>query len=432
MTINPLALWMNEHSADKGDNNYRWLPFATVSASENQEENDDSVSSPLDSFLVGPENRLAELAVHWIIEGVPFSSKAKIFQDEKESAEEVKKHPRKKIMEPPSAPGEEYPPLHYVLPMEIPYFTPFVFFGQTGCGKTHLVKGIIQAFKELYSNASVHYQIASDFHRDFLDAYQKEEETFFHFQMNSKTLFVIDNLDLLENHWETQEEIIQLLDDPFNRKTIFIFTMGKNPLETPGLLPGLVARLEGGVQIPVYLPSNESRKLLLQKMAADGKIKLQDDVLTLLLNRFPQSVSAMHGAFDQMIFECRNTKGPITVDFVENYMDHRQPQKNWTLEELAARTAKHFSIRLSDLRGKSRSKTVVRARNTVIYLARKLTDTTFMELGRWLSGRKHTTVLHSYYETEAIIASDPQLQEACMDIITLPGETPDKLASLFK
>ena len=75
-------------------------------------------------------------------------------------------------------------------------------------------------------------------------------------------------------------------------------------------------------------------------------------------------------------------------------------------------TARHFSLRLADLRSPVRRRALVVARGVAVYLARRLTEESLERIGGYFGGRDHSTVMHSYRKTEELIGSDPAVREA--------------------
>jgi chromosomal replication initiator protein len=65
-----------------------------------------------------------------------------------------------------------------------------------------------------------------------------------------------------------------------------------------------------------------------------------------------------------------------------------------TMDKIAGAVAEFFGIKRAELVGKRRFANVSHARHITMYLARKLTPLSLEQVGRYLSGRDHTTVLH--------------------------------------
>jgi hypothetical protein len=75
------------------------------------------------------------------------------------------------------------------------------------------------------------------------------------------------------------------------------------------------------------------------------------------------------------------------------------------------RVAAHFNIPVAELVGPRRWRPYVVARQAGMFLARKLTDKSYPEIGRFFGSRDHTTVMHGVRATLARIEGDPGLAE---------------------
>lgn len=62
--------------------------------------------------------------------------------------------------------------------------------------------------------------------------------------------------------------------------------------------------------------------------------------------------------------------------------------------------AKFYRLSEDDLIGPSRRRTIARARQTAIYVARRVTERSSHQIGTAFGGRDHTTVLHSVQRIE--------------------------------
>ena len=92
---------------------------------------------------------------------------------------------------------------------------------------------------------------------------------------------------------------------------------------------------------------------------------------------------------------------------MRRYLAQRNRQRQPSLHEIALATARHFSLRLADLRSPVRRRALVTARGVAVYLARHFAGESLQEIGRYFGGRDHTTVMHSCRKTEEIVEGDP-------------------------
>ncbi len=82
-----------------------------------------------------------------------------------------------------------------------------------------------------------------------------------------------------------------------------------------------------------------------------------------------------------------------------------------------------YGLRMADLQSKRRLKSIAFPRQVCMYLARKLTDHSFEEIGSHFGGRDHTTVLYACQQIEERRARDQELD-------LLLEETVQKLKNL--
>ncbi|MCB2142300.1 MAG: chromosomal replication initiator protein DnaA, partial [Rhodobacteraceae bacterium] len=86
-------------------------------------------------------------------------------------------------------------------------------------------------------------------------------------------------------------------------------------------------------------------------------------------------------------------------------------ERKITIEEIQRKVAEHYNIRLSDMIGPKRVRTIARPRQIAMYLAKNMTTRSFPEIGRRFGGRDHTTIMHGIRKIEELKASDSQLAE---------------------
>jgi chromosomal replication initiator protein len=73
--------------------------------------------------------------------------------------------------------------------------------------------------------------------------------------------------------------------------------------------------------------------------------------------------------------------------------------------------SEHYSIRLSDMIGPKRVRSIARPRQVAMYLSKQLTSRSLPEIGRRFGGRDHTTVMHGVRRIEELKTLDSQMFE---------------------
>ena len=80
-----------------------------------------------------------------------------------------------------------------------------------------------------------------------------------------------------------------------------------------------------------------------------------------------------------------------------------------TMDGIIKAVMARYNVRQSDLQSKRRSRSVAFPRQVCMYLARTLTRHSLEEIGGYLGGRDHTTVLHAFRTIEAQAKDNKEL-----------------------
>jgi chromosomal replication initiator protein len=99
---------------------------------------------------------------------------------------------------------------------------------------------------------------------------------------------------------------------------------------------------------------------------------------------------------------------PITMDLAREVFSSilNQEKSGLSIEEVQRIVATQYNLTARDLKSETRVKTVVRPRQVAMYLARKLLDLGYAEIGRSFGNRDHTTVLHAEAKIKELLAED--------------------------
>ena len=90
-----------------------------------------------------------------------------------------------------------------------------------------------------------------------------------------------------------------------------------------------------------------------------------------------------------------------------------------TIENIQKTVAEYFNIRLADLSGKSRSRSIARPRQIAMSIAKELTNKSLPEIGQAFGGRDHTTVLHATRKIAELRESDSAVREDYANLLRI-------------
>src|SRR5690606_1617644 len=75
-------------------------------------------------------------------------------------------------------------------------------------------------------------------------------------------------------------------------------------------------------------------------------------------------------------------------------------------EEIDATVATYFGLTPADLHTSRKTRTIALARSVAMYLARKHTDMSFPEIGRFMGNKNHSTVILANRKIEKLLRAD--------------------------
>jgi chromosomal replication initiator protein len=296
-------------------------------------------------------------------------------------------------------------------------YNPLVLYGQSGVGKSHVACGLAAAWKAGNRRHRVVLTTAVDFARELTDAIESQSVEEFRVKYRTADLLVFEDLGQLvvkkSGKLSVQEEFIHTLDALLAEDRLVVVTASAAPVELPGLLPALQSRLTAGLAIELVPPGAEARLAVLRQLAKIHEVEMPERVARMLADSLSGTVPELAGALIQLTasdgFETVKT---LELDSVKKYLRLRNKKDRPSIHEIALATAKHFSIRLTDLRSPVRRRALVTARGVAVYIARYFGGESLQDIGRYFGGRDHTTVMHSYQKTEELLEHDPTVHEA--------------------
>jgi chromosomal replication initiator protein len=307
-----------------------------------------------------------------------------------------------------------------VLEREADGYNPVVFYGPSGTGKSHLARGIAAAWKTRRRRGRVVCTSAVDFARELAEAIETQAVEEFRAKHRAAALLVVEDIGMLmtrrSEKLSAQQELVYTVDALTAEGRWVVMTAAVSPADVSGIHPMLQSRLMGGLTVPLSPPGVEARWALAQQWAAARDVSLSDAAARALAAGFCGTVPELAGALVELTLPKQLQNGRLDVDAVRRFLARRCAGRRPSLHEIALAVAKHFSVRLADLRSGARRRALVTARGVAVYLARRFAGVHFKDIGDYFGGRDHATVIYSYRKTQEWIERDAAAGKAVEEI----------------
>jgi chromosomal replication initiator protein len=277
-------------------------------------------------------------------------------------------------------------------------YNPLFIYGSSGLGKTHLLHAIGHYASQLGNARAVRYVSTEEFTNDFINSVRDDKSSAFQRRYRDVDVLLIDDIQFLETRERTQEEFFHTFNTLHNTNKQIVITSDRSPKQLSTLEDRLRTRFEWGLLADIQPPDLETRIAILQKKAAQERLHAPPEVLEFIASRISNSIRELEGALIRVTAFASLTRSPVELSLAEEVLrdfipDGAEPQV--TVDQIMASTADYFGVSLEDLRGHSRSRVLVNARQVAMYLCRELTELSLPRIGQAFGGRDHTTVMHA-------------------------------------
>jgi chromosomal replication initiator protein len=298
-------------------------------------------------------------------------------------------------------------------------YNPFLIYGGTGLGKTHLMQAIGN-YIYLNSDLKILYITGEGFMREYVAVMQSDlkNKDAFAKKYRGVDILLIDDIHTIERGMGTQDELFYTFEALYNKKKQMVFTCDRPITELKGMAPRLQSRFQCGLNVELHLPMYEElvailkKKMEFKKQALKKDIIISDEIIDLIIKNISSNVRDMEGALNKLMGYAALVNKPVTMDIAQRELKDvfaDPKQGNMSIDIIQRVVAEDYHLTPNDLKGKKRSAGIVKPRQIAMYLCRELTEYSFTEIGQAFGDRDHTTVLYSYKLIEETSNSDSNL-----------------------
>lgn len=287
---------------------------------------------------------------------------------------------------------------------------PVLFYGGSGLGKTHLMKAMGNYIYANNPKLKICYISAEAFTNEFLDSLRTKKTNEFKNKYRNLDVLLLDDIHFLQGKEQTQEELFYTFNALKDSKAQMVFTCDRPIKEIKNMADRLVSRLSNGLTIDISAPKYEDRYAILQKKCEIMGQKLDPEIIDYIAKNIETNVRDLEGALNTLINYSELVDQNLTLELAKNQLKNiiSNSVENISLDIIEKVISDNYQISVSELKGKKKDKKYVIPRQIAIYIARELTEISYMELGNEF-GRDHSTIMHAYEKISDLLKVDPIL-----------------------
>jgi chromosomal replication initiator protein len=286
---------------------------------------------------------------------------------------------------------------------KVPY-TPFVLYGHSGAGKTHILWSLANAVRahglSVYCGDSLYLE-------NFCLAPGR-------YAVVAEDCVCIDDVQRLADSSAMQEALAALIDKFQERGKLLALAMDQHPSTCSAFSQKLRTRLTSGLVVEIKRPDLDVRCQYVQGRNLRQDLGLSKEQMLSLCQRH-QDIRCINGALTRLsLFRAMpDLAGAADTERLLNQSEERLPL---TPAAVTTMVSRHFSLNPEDIIGKSKEQRIAHARHIAIYLCRELVGLSLVQTGNFFGGRDHSSILYSIKKIKKLQTSDKNMHNVVKEL----------------
>ncbi len=298
-------------------------------------------------------------------------------------------------------------------------YNPLFIYGDSGLGKTHLLKAIENEVRKNHPDTKIIYTTGENFLNELIEAIKSNTQTEFHNKYRGADFLLIDDIQFIAGKDTAQEEFFHTFNDLYNARKQIVLTADIAPSKIHLLANRIRSRFSLGVQVDIQPPDFETRIAIVKRKAELVGLQLNDNIARLIAEKIKTNIRQLEGTVNKMkgLTEFTNETPSMSMaqKVIKEIMIQNHPQEI-TVDRVIYEVANAFNVSAEDIRSKDRRKNVSLARKVTIYVLKEVKGMTYIQIGDELNKNHSTMTLH-YQDIQEMMNKNSDLRHTVDDII---------------
>ncbi|MBN2269405.1 MAG: chromosomal replication initiator protein DnaA [Sedimentisphaerales bacterium] len=303
-------------------------------------------------------------------------------------------------------------------------FNPLFVHGGYGVGKTHLLQGICNAISVKRPQTNWLYLSAEEFANQFILALKLKKLDSFRNRLRKTDLLAIDDIHFLASKPSMQEEFLHTFNTISLAGKQVVLASDAHPKMIGQLSEKLVNRFVSGMVVKIDTPDLNTRCEICRRYAETMTGKsfgrkcdnspadhVPESVIRYIAESLRTNVRELEGALIKLVAfaSLQNQKVSLAMAkaVLAEHLARTDPIVH--ISDIESSVATYFGLTPANIHSSKKGRTVALARHFSMYLTRKHTKMSSCEVGRFMGGKNHATVLLACRKIEDLLKRNAEL-----------------------
>ncbi len=309
-----------------------------------------------------------------------------------------------------------------VNPGAVGEYNPLFIWGNSGLGKTHLLKSIASEIKKNSPETNILSTHGEAITNELIECIQKGRMHQFHEKYRTVDVLLVDDIQFIAEKVQTEEEFFHTFNSLYNAGKQIVLTSDRPPKDMPTLADRLRTRFEWGLIADIQPPDLETRMAIINRKAESMGLQIPNDVVLFVAEKIKSNIRQLEGAVKKIaayinIFGSSTVTINIAQNAIKDIFNDNSQSPEVLTKKIIEEVARSFSIEAGEITSKRQYAAATNARQIAMYIISEMTGLPAKKIGESFNGRDHSTVLYSISKVRDEVKKNSSLKNTVEDIM---------------
>lgn len=301
-------------------------------------------------------------------------------------------------------------------------YNPLFIYGGVGVGKTHLMQAIGNDILARKPKTKLIYCAGEEFTNELIFSIRTKSTKDFKERFRKTDVLLVDDVQFIAGKEAVQEEFFHTFNAIQAYGGQIVLTSDKPPSEIKNLERRLVSRFDGGLTVDIEPPDFELRTaiVLIKSRLRGGELPIN---IAKIIAENVKDTRRLEGVLIRLMTESETRRIPINEGLAAKVSGAARAVKEeggrFSKDSLLEVICSYYQVKPTQLRSAKRDAPLTLPRHVLMYLLRTELGICLSEIGNFLGGRDHTTVMHAVDKIERLFSTSERVKG---DILWIKNE----------
>jgi chromosomal replication initiator protein len=306
-------------------------------------------------------------------------------------------------------------------------FNPLFIYGESGCGKTHLLHAIGNYIDGTRKRKKVSFLSSENFINQYIYALQHKQLDNFNKSFSQIDVLLLDDIQFLANKRKSQEGLFYFFSEIERQRNQIVISANQPPSQLNRLDKRLISFFQKGLIIDLIPPGYQTRINFIQSYCRKTNLSILPEVREFLASSLSEGMQELRAIMIRIAAQSSLLGKPVSLESTRKLLSHidtnwaqrHNQYRPWHLikvDDIIKTVSEYLNVPADVLIGYSRQREIAFARQVAIYLAKELSGDSLKSIGYHFKDRHYTGILYSYKRIKKEMKNNPAIYNLIQEI----------------